>query len=646
MNFFKSQDVARKNTRRLVALFLLAIASLIILTNLLVLVVFNHLNVNVASTEILNSRFDWNAVIMISAGVTSVILFGSLYKVLSLSAGGARVAEMLDAELLVEDSGDPDKQKILNVVEEMAIASGTPVPPVYLMDEDGINAFAAGYKASDAVIGITRGAIEKLSREQLQGVIAHEFSHIFNGDMRLNIRLIGILHGITIIGTIGYYLLRSSSRSSHRRSKDNNGGGIVFLGLGLLVIGYAGTFFGNLIKAAVSRQREFLADASAVQFTRNPDGIAGALKRIGGNATGSLMENSHTAEISHALFSQGVSNYFEGLFATHPPLSERIQRIDPYWDGEFEYETEKEPAEVVEDSDATKREQLAQSAAILATIATTMSSDTVTEQIGQASIEHLNYSHNLIANIPDILKNAAHEPCGARALIYFMVLDKDSDLRKQQLHHLMAHADPGAYQETVKLNLRIDSIENEYRLPLIDMALSSLRQLSKKQYHLFKENLSILIEMDTKISLFEWIIQKIVTHHLDRVFEIKQPKTKKHLSLRKTQNSCAILLSLLCHTGKQHGINKQQAFDIARKELNGFDISLLERNALNLNMLNQALNELAHIKPLEKPRLLKACAACITADQMITIAESELFRAIADTLDCPMPPLVVKLSQH
>ncbi|MDH3342649.1 MAG: M48 family metalloprotease, partial [Gammaproteobacteria bacterium] len=237
MNFFKSQDVARKNTRRLVALFLLAIASLIILTNLLVLVVFNHLNVNVASTEILNSRFDWNAVIMISAGVTSVILFGSLYKVLSLSAGGARVAEMLDAELLVEDSGDPDKQKILNVVEEMAIASGTPVPPVYLMDEDGINAFAAGYKASDAVIGITRGAIEKLSREQLQGVIAHEFSHIFNGDMRLNIRLIGILHGITIIGTIGYYLLRSSSRSSHRRSKDNNGGGIVFLGLGLLVIG-------------------------------------------------------------------------------------------------------------------------------------------------------------------------------------------------------------------------------------------------------------------------------------------------------------------------------------------------------------------------------------------------------------------------
>ena len=641
MNFFKSQDEARRNTRRLVVLFLLAIVSLIILTNLLAIVIFNHLNVNVASPEILKSRFDWNLIIMVSAGVSSIILFGSLYKVLSLSSGGARVAEMLDAELIIEDSGDANKQKILNVVEEMAIASGTPVPPVYLLDEDGINAFAAGYQASDAVIGITRGAIEKLSRDQLQGVVAHEFSHIFNGDMRLNIRLIGILHGITIIGTIGYYMLRSSSRSGHRRSRNNNGGGIVFLGLGLMVIGYAGTFFGNLIKSAVSRQREFLADASAVQFTRNPDGIAGALKRIGGDATGSLLDNSHTAEISHALFSQGISTYFEGLFATHPPLDERIQRIDPYWDGAFEYTPVEEPSEAEEESDTSAREHVAKSAAILATVATAMDADTVTEQIGQPSVEHLDYSHKLIANIPDILKNAAHEPCGARALIYFMVLDKEPEIRKQQLHHLMAHADPGAYRETVKLNLKIGVIENEYRLALIDMALSSLRQLSKKQYHLFKENLNILIEIDTKISLFEWIIQKIVIHHLDRVFEKKQHKRKKHLSLKKTQNSCATLLSLLCHTGKQHGIDKEHAFDLARTKLGNFDIQLLETKALNLNMLNQALDELAQLKPLEKPQLLKACAACITADKMITIAESELFRAIADTLDCPMPPLVV-----
>ncbi|MCW8831280.1 MAG: M48 family metallopeptidase [Gammaproteobacteria bacterium] len=638
MNFFKSQDIARKNTRYLVVLFLLAIVSLVVLTNLLVILVFNHLNVNVASTEILNSRFDWNTIFIVSAGVTGIILFGSLYKVVSLSGGGARVAEMMDAELIVEDSGDANKQKILNVVEEMAIASGTPVPPVYLLEEDGINAFAAGYRASDAVIGITRGAIEKLSRDQLQGVVAHEFSHIFNGDMRLNIRLIGILHGITIIGTIGYYMLRSGSRSSSRRSK-NNGGGIVFLGLGLMAIGYAGTFFGNLIKSAVSRQREFLADASAVQFTRNADGIAGALKRIGGDTTGSLLENSHTAEISHALFSQGISTYLEGLFATHPPLDERIQRIEPYWDGEYEYApVEFKHAEPEEDT--STQQQAVKTAAILATVATAMETENVTEHVGQPSIEHLDYSHNLIAGIPAILKNAAHEPCGARALVYFMVLDKDQEIRKQQLHHLMAHADPGAYQETIKLNLKIDAIENEHRLPLIDMALSSLRQLSKKQYHLFKQNLDILIEMDTKISLSEWIIQKLVSHHLDRVFEPKRGQKEKR-ALKKSQNACATLLSLLCYAGKQHGIEKQHAFELARKQLDSFDIQLLEKSKLNLNMLNQALDELALIKPLEKPRLLKACAACITADKMVTIAESELFRAIADTLDCPMPPLVV-----
>src|SRR5690606_23091198 len=221
---------------------------------------------------------------------------------------------------------------LLNVVEEMAIASGTPVPPVYLMEESAINAFAAGFAPGDAVIGITRGAIETLSRDELQGVIAHEFSHILHGDMRLNIRLIGILHGIMVLGIMGYYLLRSTGLSSRR---NNNGANLALLGIGLIVIGYAGTFFGNLIKAAVSRQREFLADASAVQYTRNPAGIADALKRIGGGQ-GSVMENPRTAEISHALFSNGLTFSLTSIFATHPPLEARIRRIQPDWDGSYE----------------------------------------------------------------------------------------------------------------------------------------------------------------------------------------------------------------------------------------------------------------------------------------------------------------------
>lgn len=639
MNFFKSQDHARKNTFRLVSLFLLAIISLIAMTNILVLLIFNHLNVNVSSTEILNSRFDWNTVILISAGVTSIIIFGSLYKIMSLSGGGARVAEMMDAELVVDGSGDNDRQKILNVVEEMAIASGTPVPPVYLLDEEAINAFAAGYKASDAVIGITRGAINKLSREQLQGVIAHEFSHIFNGDMRLNIRLIGLLHGITIIGIIGYYLLRSGGRSRSYRSKNNNGGGIIALGIGLYVIGYAGTFFGNMIKAAVSRQREFLADASAVQFTRNPGGIAGALKRIGGDASGSLLENSNTAEISHALFSQGITTFLSGMFATHPPLSDRILRIEPSWNGEFDNTREKEPetetASTLDTNDEDK------SSAAFAALATAISVDTAFSHIGQASIEHINYAKNLIEQLPDILKNSVREPCGARAIIYFLLLDTDPALRKEQLQYLMAQADPGAYQTTVELSLKVVSIKSEFRLPLVDMALSSLRQLSQKQYQLFKKNLDNLIKIDKKISLSEWMIQKIIIHHLDRVFENKQKAPKENLTLGKTKEACAILLSLLCHAGKQQGINNDQAFNAAKKILGDFDFALQDKSLLNLTSLNQALNDLARLKPLEKPKLLKACAACILADETITITEIELLRAIADSLDCPMPPLAI-----
>ncbi len=639
MNFFKSQDIARRNTARLIVLFSLAVISLVVLTNILVMVVFGYLDPETLNNGNITAHFDWTSFAVVSIAVVSVVVFGSLYKVHALSGGGARVAEMMDAELIVEDNGDLNKQKILNVVEEMAIASGTPVPPVYLLDEDGINAFAAGYRASDAVIGITRGAIEKLSREQLQGVIAHEFSHVFNGDMRLNIRLIGILHGITVIGLIGYYLLRMGGRSRSRRSKDSGAGGILALGIGLLVIGYAGTFFGNLIKAAVSRQREFLADASAVQYTRNPDGIAGALKRIGGDATGSIMENAHTAEISHALFSQGISGFLSGLFATHPPLSERIQRVEPRWDGNFDFAPVAEAETATEQSTPPDRTDAARTAAILATAAA-MEPAAVTNNIGQPSVEHLNYSHHLIARIPDILKQAAHEPFGARALIYFLVLDKDPVVRRQQLHHLMAHADPGAYRETVKLNLKIDRLENEYRLALIDMALSSLRQLSKKQYQLFKNNLDTLIAMDAKISLFEWVMQKIVSHHLDRVFEPGHRAEKNRLSLNKAQHACAVLLSFLAHTGRQQSMAEHHAFELGRQQLGDFDIALQEKESLNLKTLNQSLDQLVQLKPLEKPRLLKACAACITADQMVTTTESELLRAIADILDCPMPPLL------
>lgn len=642
MNFFKSQDLARRNTRRLAGLFALAVISLVVMTNLLILGLFVYFDPekysSVTALQAAAKDFDWQLFFLIGAGVTSVIALGSLYKIISLSGGGARVAEMMNGTLVLDADNDINKQKLLNVVAEMAIASGTPVPPVYLIEESGINAFAAGYSPGDAVIGVTRGAIENLSREQLQGVIAHEFSHIFNGDMKLNIRLIGLLHGILLIGLIGYYILRGTSRS--RRSKDS--GGIALLGLGLVVIGYSGTFFGNLIKAAVSRQREFLADASAVQFTRNPEGIAGALKRIGGNASGSIIENPAGSQISHALFSQGIKTLFTGLFATHPPLETRILKIQPDWDGNFDFsQTEDSVGEVSTEDAAVEQTKQARAPAMMAAIAAAMTSGELLDGIGQTTAEHLDYARKLMHNLPGVFKTAVNNPFAARAVIYYLVLDKDNTIRKQQLQHLQVAADTGVYEEVIKLVNECREIEVEYRLPLIDMALATLHQLSKNQYTLFKNNLNRLIEIDNKLSLYEWSIRKIIFHHLDPVFNEKPQRRNNHLALKQAKNACAVLLSVLVYSGKQQNISNNDVMKAAASQLGMADIVLVPKNEINLDSLNDSLDQLASLRPLDKPQLLKACASCITSDQQITPDEVELFRAIAAILECPMPPLVI-----
>ncbi|MFV1978967.1 MAG: M48 family metallopeptidase, partial [Myxococcota bacterium] len=336
-NFFENQDAARRNTKRLVFLFCLAVIAIAGMIYLLAVLLTGVEQPNPNTGQMVISPLWWqpDLALGVAIGTAIVVGGGSLYKIAQLRSGGAVVAEALGGVPIPPGTQDADERRLLNVVEEMAIASGIPAPPVYLLkDEQGINAFAAGFAPGDAVIGVTRGCIQKLSRDELQGVIAHEFSHILSGDMGLNIRLMGVIHGILIIGIIGYFLLRSSLFSgSSRRSnnRDNSGMAIVAAGLGLMVIGFLGTFFGNLIKASVSRQREFFADASAVQFTRNPDGIAGALKEFGGYEGGSILASPNAPEASHLFFGQGLRGGLQMLFATHPPLEERILRLDPNW---------------------------------------------------------------------------------------------------------------------------------------------------------------------------------------------------------------------------------------------------------------------------------------------------------------------------
>jgi Zn-dependent protease with chaperone function len=611
------------------------------MTNLLVMVVFGYINSEqMQDGGTLLQQMDWQTFAAVSAGVGVVVLVGSLYKIMALSAGGKTVAEALGGKLIPQNTDDLKQRKLLNVVEEMAIASGTPAPPVYLLaDEPGINAFAAGFSPRDAVIGVTQGTIDHLSRDQLQGVIAHEFSHIFNGDMRLNIRLMGVLNGILIIGIIGYYILRSASYSRRGRSA----GGILALAIGLMVIGFAGTFFGGLIKAAVSRQREYLADASAVQFTRNPDGIAGALKRIGGLEFGSKVENPGAPEVSHAFFAQGISGFMQSLSATHPPLAKRILRIDPHWNGKFDSSDKTDSLRDEEEADKKEpmtREELAKKVATVVTGAAMADVANAIDQIGNPKQETINYARSLISELPMVIKEAAREPYGARAVIYSLVLDPGQEVRGRQLKHLQEYADPDVFVLTHKLIPEMDGLDIKYRLPLIDIVIPALKQLSISQYKSFRENLIALIEMDSRVDLLEWSLQKILFNHLDGQF-FKLTYTKARYShLDQLKKEIELILSVMAYAGHQDQNNIEEAFSAATKMLKFSGLQLVSKNEISLSDLDRSLQKLAKLKPLAKPQLLKACAVSVVHDQKISPVEVELLRAFSDVLDCPMPPII------
>lgn len=636
MNFFESQDRAHKKTTLLVVLFVLAVIALILMANVLVMVVFGL----IGSEQLQNGgtlirQMDWKTFAAVGAGVSVVVVAGSLYKIVALSAGGKVVAESLGGQLIPPNSQDMNQRKLLNIVEEMAIASGTPAPPVYLLaGEHGINAFAAGFSPRDAVIGVSQGAIDHLNREQLQGVIAHEFSHIFNGDMRLNIRLMGALNGILVLGMLGYYLLYSSSLSGRRRGNSKDGGGILALAVGLMVIGFAGTFFGALIKASVSRQREYLADASAVQFTRNPNGIAGALKRIGGLAAGSTIENPGAPEVSHAFFAQGISGAMQWLAATHPPLEKRILRIDPQWDGK--YDSSDQPETARDDRQTGQAHRETSRADVVAAGAAVVGVMTAMDHIGNPQPEAVDYARSLLLELPLLIKEAARDPYGARALVYSMALDKGQAVRAKQMKCLQDLADPGVYALTLKLMPQMNDLDIKFRLPIIDIAIPAIKQLSLSQYSTFKRNLIALIQMDSRVDLMEWSLQKILFRHLDGQFFKQAPVKARYSNPESLKKEMEIVLSMMAHAGAQNPTGAEGAFGAAVQMLDSSGLRLLLKEQIRIVDLDMALENLDRLKPSAKSRFLKACVASIWHDQRATSVEIELLRAFSSVLDCPM----------
>ncbi|MHC4470570.1 MAG: M48 family metallopeptidase [Planctomycetota bacterium] len=635
VDFFEGQTRAKKRTGVLVLLFAVAV----VLIAVAVFLVVAGVHWGIQRTPESPAFLDWiwtkpELLAAVFAITLAVIGIGTITKLLILRAGGPAVAESLGGRRVPPNTREPGERRLLNVVEEVAIASGVPVPPVYLLErEQGINAFAAGFGTDDAVIGVTRGCVATLNRDELQGVIAHEFSHVLNGDMRMNLRLIGVVHGILLLGLLGYMALRVGIHSGRGRSGKGGGGAmaaILGVGVGLIVIGYVGTFFGRLIKAAVSRQREYLADSSAVQFTRNPGGISGALKKIGGLAFGSRLDSPKAEELSHMYFGQGLK--LSSLFATHPPLVERIQRIDPGFDGRFPpVEPSRRP-----EKEAPKPKRKPKRARV-----PTPPILPVMDLVGRPAPEHLEFAAALTASLSRELLDAAREPYGARAVIYALILNREEEPRRAQWERLEAEADPFVTREARRLAPLAEALAPETRLPLVDVAVAGLRELSPDQYAAFKGNVEHLIQADAKVELFEWILRKILLRHLEPLFTRVKRKPAQYYSLRPLAEPCGVLLSSLAHAGAKDAAAARKAFELGASTLPPeVEPGFFPPEACPLAALDAAIDRLDEASPKEKRTLLTALATTIAADREVTAAEAELFRAIADALGIPVPPLL------
>ena len=620
MNFFEAQDNARRKTWQLGLMFGAAVVTLLVLTNLMVALVVGWSGTQTGLTyQQTLETIPVDTWLWVSGGVIGIVLVASFYKYLSIQGGGRAIAESLGGSLVPPNAQNPQQRQLLNVVEEMAIASGIAVPPVYLIPESSINAFAAGFSPEDAVIGFNQGTLDNLSRSELQGVVAHEFSHILNGDTNINLRLIAILHGILFIGIIGYGLLRAGGFS--RR----NGLPIIALGAGLLVIGYGGTFFGNMIKAAVSRQREYLADASAVQFTRDPSGIADALKKIGGLSDGSAMTNRNADQASHMFFGN-VAQGFTGLFSTHPPLDKRIRAIEPNWQGAFMQ------------SEGVNRLQSDEPVAQLSQFSpASVQADTLVDHIGRPDGESLEVARRLISENATLLNDAAHDAFEARALVYCMLLDRDERIAVQQLRFIDRHAETGVPEHVRRLLESVQRTDRIHQLTLLELSVPALKTLSFNQYKTFSDNAARLITADGRVDLFEWVIHRLLVKDLHSHFEGGGPSHGRISRISKVSQDAGELLSVLAshsHDAPQAQSDAFQAGAVALEINEPFS----KQAFFNYERTNEALAKLRQLRPLLKPKLIKACVATIMHDGHLNPEELALMQGIAATLDCPLPP--------
>ncbi|MBS0286812.1 MAG: M48 family metallopeptidase [Proteobacteria bacterium] len=661
MNFFESQDKAKKKTFWLVLYFLLAIVFIILTIDLIFMTAIIALSpekympqVNaqhpLTAEDILN--IDKEAIISLAVGVAllispviiGVIFLGSLFKMVALKEGGVAVANMVNAREISPNTTNFLEKRFINIVEEMSIASGVHIPKLYVMEDEAINAFVAGFKPEDTVMVVTQGALDTLSRDELQSVVGHEFSHILNSDMHISLKLMGLLGGLLLIGQMGYFLLRFFGRSNTRSSSDNKSGGniaiaILIVGLGLLIIGYVGLFFGRLIKAAVARQRELLADASSVQFTRNPQGLVYALRRILISEQGTYLATKNVEDISHLCFCTPRWIMFQNLLATHPPLEKRIALLDP--EGQFKDLPKKITDK--EEIKPTPKVASAFSPALMMGAASVMANVKIApldvkNSIGNPTSDHVQIASELISQIPMEIQDLAHNPQKVDLVFYALILSYHEDKIEEISSLLNKALSADDCAKVITLSKLILSLPKATHLPLLDISLPAfLQNSSEKQQQIYQNLQDISASADKR--LFQFTLLKIIenaTFGQSRLIKVK------YTSFEPVIPDISQLLSVILKVGAKDQETEDNDF---AKLMKNFTQNAVQRPIINNTQplkFQDLLTNLAYLSPLCKEKLVHVLLECISSDNVLNLEEVELVRAIAASLNCPIPPIIAR----
>ena len=634
MNFFEHQAQARRASARLVVLFALAVAGIVLTVDFAAYVAFGG-GANKQPGEV-------GALLVFSTIATLAIIgLGSLYRIASLRGGGEPVALQFGGVPVPEDTTDFNLRRLRNVVEEIAIASGVPVPKIYVLEhESAINAFAAGYSPSDAVVAVTRGALDRLNRDELQGVIAHEFSHILNGDMRLNIRLMGVLFGILMLAIIGRKVLQFGGRG-----RDSKGAGAILLAaLIAMIVGYIGLFFGRMIKAGVSRTRESLADASAVQFTRQTQGLAGALKKIAGIAEGSkLNDRADAEEASHMLFGDGIG--FSGLFATHPPLLKRIQALEPQFRPEQLDELQRRwlatPPDGMEEDvrlglDSSGNARLPGAEARL-----NVTPPMVVAQVAQPASDDYRRADAIVATIPGRLRALAAQRESVVPLLLGLLVDDAAQIATAQHTEISARlGQPVADQATQLHRQLIDELHPMLRLPLAALAFPVLRLRPRPELDTFLDTVHAVVNADGQVSLFEYCLGRLLQTQVRESLDPARHAGFGRKRLPGVRSEIATLLCVVAQCGNDTAQDAQHAYLAGMQRILPNDHLPYLPRAAGVLALDAVWEPLDALDPLAKQALVEGITATISQDNRITVAESELLRTICGVLHCPLPPML------